>query len=102
MAIVTLGLIAVTCGVSYAGFMKPAVVRKYIFNPESILADKEFYRLVTSAFLHADGRHLFFNMLTLFLFGSRLFRQIARLTAFRPARRIIRIRTIPRPPETGI
>src|SRR5437016_2872163 len=71
-AIVTLLLIAVTCAVSYAGFLKPAVVRKYIFNPESILADKEFYRVVTAAFLHADGRHLFFNMLTLFLFGSRL------------------------------
>src|SRR6266480_5171238 len=68
----TLLLIAVTCAVSYAGFLKPAVVRKYIFNPESILADKEYYRLVTAAFLHADGRHLFFNMLTLFLFGSRL------------------------------
>jgi len=72
LAIVTLLLIAVTCAVSYAGFLKPAVVRKYIFNPESILADKEFYRVVSSAFLHADGRHLFFNMLTLFLFGSRL------------------------------
>ncbi len=68
----TLLLIAVTCAVSYAGFMKPAVVRKYIFNPESILAEKEYYRLVTAAFLHADGRHLFFNMLTLFLFGSGL------------------------------
>ena len=72
MAIVTLLLIAVTCAVSYAGFMKPALVRKYIFNPENILAEKEFYRLVTSAFLHADGRHLFFNMLSLFLFGSRI------------------------------
>jgi membrane associated rhomboid family serine protease len=72
MAIVTLLLIAVTCAVSYAGFLKPSVVNKYIFNPESILAGKEFYRLVTSAFLHADGRHLFFNMLTLFLFGSRV------------------------------
>jgi membrane associated rhomboid family serine protease len=68
----TLLLIAVTCAVSYAGFLKPAVVRRYIFNPESILADKEYYRLVTAAFLHADGRHLFFNMLSLFLFGSTL------------------------------
>jgi membrane associated rhomboid family serine protease len=70
MALVTLLLIAVTCAVSYAGFLKPPVIQKYIFNPERILAEKEFYRLITSAFLHADGRHLFFNMLTLFLFGS--------------------------------
>src|SRR2546421_10854200 len=72
LAIVTLLLIAVTCGVSYAGFMKPAVVRKYIFNPESILADKEFYRLVALAFFHAGGGDLFFNIVTLFFFGSPL------------------------------
>jgi membrane associated rhomboid family serine protease len=71
-AIVTVLLIAVTCAVSYAGFLKPDVVSKYIFSPERILAGREYYRLVTSAFLHADGRHLFFNMLSLFLFGSRL------------------------------
>ena len=42
---------------------------KYIFHPERILAGKEYYRLISSAFLHADYRHLFLNMLTLYFFG---------------------------------
>src|SRR5439155_6170860 len=38
----------------------------------SILAGKEYYRLVTSAFLHADWQHLIVNMLSLHFFGSNV------------------------------
>jgi len=68
----TLLLIAVTCVVSYQGFKSFAFQQKYIFNPHAILAGKEYHRLVTSAFLHADWRHLIFNMVSLFLFGQHL------------------------------
>jgi membrane associated rhomboid family serine protease len=62
-------LIAVTCAVSYAGFRNPAVEEKYIFRPDSILAGKEYYRLVTSAFLHSGWGHLTWNMVGLYVFG---------------------------------
>jgi membrane associated rhomboid family serine protease len=62
-------LIAVTCAVSYAGFRNPEVEEKYIFRPESILAGKEYYRLVTSAFLHSGWGHLVWNMVGLYVFG---------------------------------
>jgi membrane associated rhomboid family serine protease len=62
-------LIAVTCAVSYAGFRSREVEEKYIFRPESILAGKEYYRLVTSAFLHSGWSHLIWNMVGLYLFG---------------------------------
>jgi len=62
-------LIVVTCVWSFLGFQSRAVVEKYIFDPRSILAEKEYYRLVTSAFLHADWGHLVMNMMSLYLFG---------------------------------
>ena len=65
-------VILLTVVVSYAGFRIPGVEEKYIFRPESILASKEYYRLVTSAFLHAGWGHLMWNMVSLYLFGGAL------------------------------
>lgn len=72
LALCNILLILVTVAVSYAGFRYPGVEEKYIFRPESILADKEYYRLVTSAFLHAGWGHLLWNMVGLYLFGGTL------------------------------
>ena len=72
LALCNLLLILVTVAVSYAGFRDPGVEEKYIFRPESILAGKEYYRLVTSAFLHAGWAHLAWNMVSLYLFGRVL------------------------------
>jgi membrane associated rhomboid family serine protease len=72
LAICTLLLILVTVAVSYAGFRNPALEERLIFRPQSILADKQYYRLVTSAFLHAGWNHLVCNMVSLYLFGKVL------------------------------
>src|SRR5271165_6776755 len=66
----TLLLVVLTSVVSYLGFRSQQLEEQYIFNPESILAWKEYYRLVTPAFLHADWGHLACNMVSLYLFGS--------------------------------
>lgn len=63
-------LIALTCVFSFLGFRTRSVEEKYIFDPRSILADKEYYRLVSSAFLHSGWAHLIFNMFSLNAFGS--------------------------------
>jgi membrane associated rhomboid family serine protease len=63
-------IIAVTVWVTYLGFKSLAFEQKYIFNPEAILAGKEFYRLVTSAFLHSGWPHLIFNMFSLYMFAQ--------------------------------
>ena len=63
-------LIGLTCLVSWLGFRSREVEEKYIFEPEAILAGKEYHRLVTSAFLHAGWGHLLLNMFSLYLFGS--------------------------------
>jgi membrane associated rhomboid family serine protease len=65
-------LIAATCVASYAGFRSREVEEKYIFRPENILAGREYYRLVTSAFLHSGWSHLLWNMVGLYVFGRML------------------------------
>ncbi len=62
-------IIVLTALVSYLGFRDPALEAKYIFHPESVLARKQYYRLVTSSLLHANWTHLGMNMVTLYLFG---------------------------------
>ncbi|MHC4156151.1 MAG: rhomboid family intramembrane serine protease [Planctomycetota bacterium] len=69
-ALFNLVVIAATVYCSYRGFNSPAYVDRYIFNPEHILKDKQYYRLVSSGFLHADWMHLLFNMYSLYSFGS--------------------------------
>lgn len=70
MNIIVLIIIAVTCIISYMGFNNASLFEKYKFSVSAIKNRKEYIRLVSSAFLHADFMHLFFNMFSLFLFQS--------------------------------
>ncbi len=65
-------IILVTCIVSWLGFRSRAVEEQLIFEPRAILAWKEYYRLVTSAFLHSGWNHLLLNMLSLYFFGPAI------------------------------
>jgi len=76
LALCNLLVILVTVAVSYAAFRNPGLEERYIFRPESILAGKEYYRLVTSGFLHAGWGHLACNMVSLYLFGRTLERSL--------------------------
>ncbi|EJL71829.1 rhomboid family intramembrane serine protease [Chryseobacterium populi] len=68
MNAVVLIIIAVTCIISYMGFNNTSLFEKYKFNVGAITGRKEYIRLISSAFLHADFMHLFFNMLSLYFF----------------------------------
>lgn len=68
MDIIVLSIIAVTCVFSFMGFNNMALFEKYKFNVGAITNRKEYIRLISSAFLHADFMHLFFNMLSLYFF----------------------------------
>lgn len=50
------------------GLNNVSLFEKYKFNVAAIANRKEYIRLVSSAFLHADFMHLFFNMLSLYFF----------------------------------
>lgn len=69
MPLVLLIIIAVTAIISISGFQKPYLFEKYKFNVAAVRYNKEYIRLLSAGFLHADFGHLFFNMLTLYFFG---------------------------------
>lgn len=69
---VTIFLIALNVLVSLAGFSNHNFVDRTILWPYQIKRENQYYRMITSGFLHADFIHLFFNMFTLFFFGSNL------------------------------
>lgn len=45
---------------------------KLLLRPYEVKRKNEWYRLLTSGFLHADLPHLFFNMFTLYFFGRNI------------------------------
>lgn len=61
--------------ISYLGFQNPALQSKLTMNPVAVLNQKQWYRTVTSGFIHSNWTHLAFNMFTFYFFG-RLVEQI--------------------------
>ncbi len=68
MEMVMLLIIVINVLVSSSGFNNITFFRKYEFHIRSIQQGEQ-YRMLTSAFLHADVFHLAFNMLTLYFFA---------------------------------
>lgn len=62
-------IIAITAIISYFSFENTGLKQKLIFNPYLVSTKKEWYRMLSSAFIHSDWNHLIFNMLTLYFFG---------------------------------
>ena len=69
---VTLILIALNVLFSIVGFSNKTLLSKTIGWPYYEKRNKEYYRFITSGFLHADWIHLFFNMFTLYFFGRNV------------------------------
>lgn len=67
--IATLAIILVTCAVSFLAFKNDKLINDLILWPPAIKRGKQYYRLITYGFIHADGMHLLFNMITLYFFG---------------------------------
>ncbi len=65
----TILIIAITCIISFLAFKNEKLISGLILWPPAISRDKQYYRLLTYGFIHADGQHLLFNMVTLFFFG---------------------------------
>jgi membrane associated rhomboid family serine protease len=53
-------------------FQNRDLTLKLQFNAAKIVQEKEYYRLVTHAFIHANWTHLFVNMLVLYFFGPNI------------------------------
>ncbi|GAB4192561.1 MAG: rhomboid family intramembrane serine protease [Wenzhouxiangellaceae bacterium] len=62
-------LIAVTVAVSYLAFNQILWRDRLILWPPAVARKRQYERMLTYGFIHADGQHLLFNMITLFFFG---------------------------------
>ncbi len=75
---VTFTIISVTVAVFALGFLSTDIDNELLqrfasFNP--LIAEGEWWRVLTSAFLHGGLMHILFNMYALYLFGPRLERE---------------------------
>lgn len=69
---ITLIIIVVTALISVAAWNNTSLMDRWIMNPYQVSNRGQYYRLLTSGFLHADWSHLIFNMLSLYFFGATI------------------------------
>lgn len=69
---ITTVIIIITVIASLYAWNKPHILQRWIFNPYSVYTRNEYFRFVTSGFIHQDYMHLFFNMFTLYFFGNMI------------------------------
>lgn len=69
---ITWYIIGTTVLVSYMSFQNASLMEKLRFNAAKIIQNKEYYRLVTHAFIHVSWSHLMVNMLVLYFFGPAI------------------------------
>ncbi len=77
---ITLILIAITAVVSWLAFNNRKLADRLVLWPPAVERNKQYDRLVTYGFIHADFAHLLFNMITLYFFGRQIEQLMARLT----------------------
>ncbi len=66
---IIIAIIVITAIISLAALNNSSIFEKYKFSVGAITQRKEYIRLLSAGFLHADLMHLAFNMLTLYFFG---------------------------------
>ena len=69
-------IFALTILISVIGLKSPRLIEKMVLRPYRLVRNREYDRLVTSGFVHADFAHLIFNMLTFYFFAFGLERSI--------------------------
>ncbi|MXV37579.1 rhomboid family intramembrane serine protease [Flavobacteriaceae bacterium Ap0902] len=69
MNLILIIVIGITVLVSWQGWENPTLFNRLKFDMNAVLNRKEYDRMLTSGFLHADTMHLFFNMFALYVFA---------------------------------
>jgi membrane associated rhomboid family serine protease len=69
---ITIIIIIINVLVSLAAFNNYALMSKLQLNPYQVIHKKEWYRIISHAFVHANWLHLFVNMFVLFSFGQAI------------------------------
>lgn len=69
MLTITLIIVVITVLVSLSAFRSEKTMDDLIYYPPAITKVKQYYRFISSGFIHADIAHLAFNMISFYLFG---------------------------------
>ena len=67
---ISLIIVIITAIISYLAFQDENLNNKLILWPRRMDNPAEYYRFLTSGFIHGDWNHLIFNMYALYAFGS--------------------------------
>jgi membrane associated rhomboid family serine protease len=67
---ITVVIIMITVGVSFYAWRQPRILNGFLMNPYMITKRGQYYRLITSGFIHGNHMHLLFNMFSFYFFGS--------------------------------
>jgi membrane associated rhomboid family serine protease len=70
MITITISIVLLTAVISFTAFSNEKVMDDLIFYPPAITNRNQWYRFITSGFIHADIMHLLFNMYSFYLFGD--------------------------------
>lgn len=65
-------LIVANVLISLQGFKSNSFLNQWMFKVDRILHNREFYRLISSGFVHTSGSHLAFNMISLYFFAGSI------------------------------
>lgn len=68
----TLILLAITVGTSFWAWSEPLMMDRWLLKPWRIWRQHEWWRLLTSGFIHKDYAHLGFNLFTFTFFGLEI------------------------------
>lgn len=75
----TLVIIIVTLIITVITFYSEELMSRLMLNPYQVIQKREWYRLITHGFLHADWTHLIINMIVLYSFGTNIERWFLQL-----------------------
>lgn len=77
---ITLLIILITVLISVAAFRRSELMYRYNFNAYQIIHRKQWYRIFSHIFLHANWEHLIFNMISLYFFAPVIESQLGIIT----------------------
>lgn len=69
---ITVILIAITAIVSWMAFNNRKLADRLVLWPPAVERNRQYERLISYGFIHADLGHLAFNMITLYFFGRQI------------------------------
>src|SRR5688572_24250574 len=72
-------LLGITVIISFLAWKYESLMRALIMNPYQVYSKNQYYRFITSGFIHQDHMHLLLNMFSFYFFGravEHVFRSI--------------------------